>query len=223
MVEISCQGVISSLESLLGPYPMRQNTPCNTPIATSMLRSLLSQSPGVGLRADLVPIAQKLVGTIGFIANNARPDAHFAYCVVARFTRPGALTDLSFAAIVRVAHYLVTTRELALTITPPSGGGHDLFRGFSDASHGNAGDGSSYAGAAILSAGGGAISWKCISSISGDDAPGPMELRMVVVSYKYILGLRTLLKDMHCGLDQQHPSLSPRTRGRLSWRQYISG
>ena len=205
-VEISCQGVISSLESLLGPYPMRQNTPCNTPMATSMLRSLLSQSPGVGLRADLVPIAQKLVGTIGFIANNARPDAHFAYCVVARFTRPGALTDLSFAAIVRVAHYLVTTRELALTITPPSGGGHDLFRGFSDASHGNAGDGSSYAGAAILSAGGGAISWKCISSISGDDAPGSMELRMVVVSYKYILGLRTLLKDMHCGLDQQYPT-----------------
>ena len=204
-VEISCQGVIHSLESLIAPYPMRKGTPCDTPMSTTMLRALLAQEVGTGLREDLVPIAQKLVGTIGFIANNARPDAHFAYCVSARFARPNALTDLSFSAIVRVAHYLVASKDLALTITPPKDG-HDLLRAYSDASHGNAGDGASYAGAVVLSAGGGAIAWKCISSTAGDDASGSMELRMVVVAYKYILGLRTLLRDMHVGLDQTAPT-----------------
>jgi hypothetical protein len=205
-VEISCQGVIRSLESLIRPYPMRPGTPFDTPMSTTMLRSLLAQEAGAGLRADLVPIAQRLVGTIGFIANNARPEAQFAYCVASRFARPGALTDLSFSAVVRVAHYLCATKDLCLTITPPVGGGHDLFRGYSDASHGNAGDGSSYAGAVVISAGGGAISWKCCSSAAGDDAPGSIELRMLVLSYKYILGLRTLLMDMHCGLEQTAPT-----------------
>jgi hypothetical protein len=204
-VEISCQGVITSLASLIAPYPMRAGTPHDTPISTTMLRRLLAQDPGIGLRVDLVPIAQKLVGTIGFVVNNARPEAHFAFSVASRFARPTALTDLSFSAIVRLAHYLVSSRDLVLTITPPADG-HNLFLGYTDASHGNAGNGASYAGAVVMSAGGGAISWKCIASSSGDDAPGSMELRMVVVAYKYILGLRTLLKDMHCGLQQTAPT-----------------
>ena len=111
-------------------------------------------------------------------------DHFYLHCVAARYARPEALTDLAFAAIVRVAHYLVATKHLSLTISPSPHGVGDLLRGYCDASHGNGERGSSYAGAGLLSAGGGAIAWKCISSVSGDDAPGSMELRMVVTTYK---------------------------------------
>ena len=145
-VEITCLGVIRSLAVLVAPYPVEPNTPYNTPMSTSMLHALVTQAPGIGLREDLVPSAQRLTGTIGFIANNARPDAYFAYCVAARYARPEALTDLAFAAIVRVAHYLVETQKLSLTILPSPHGVGDLLRGYCDASHGNGERGSSYAG-----------------------------------------------------------------------------
>ena len=33
----------------------------------------------------MLPLAQQIGGTIGFITNMVRPDCHFAYCVLARY------------------------------------------------------------------------------------------------------------------------------------------
>ena len=58
----------------------------------------------------------------------------------------------------------------------------------------------------VLSSGGGALAWRGFTIRTGDDSPAATELRMVVVAYKCILALRTLLKDMSCGMDQTNPT-----------------
>jgi hypothetical protein len=119
-----------------------------------------------------------------------------------------SLTDFAFRCLLRVAFYLVSTKDLYLTYHPlPPGASHgDLLRCYCDSSHGNAGKGLSYGGFVVLSVSGGAIAWKCLVPKAGDDSPGASELRIAVRAYKCVQGLRTLLLDLGLGLHQLHPT-----------------
>ena len=154
--EISCLGVIKSIEDLLAEHPIDSNVQANSPLPADALRTLRDPATAANpLTPALVPFAQKLAGTIGFVATMARPDAYFAYCVVARHVNEQRLTKHSLKLLLRVGRYLVNTRGMALTLTarPTTAAGWDLFDIYADSSHGNAELGRSYGGFVLLSPG----------------------------------------------------------------------
>jgi len=175
-------------------------------MSTTMLRALSLQEPGLNLRPDLVEPAQRITGLSSFICNHTRPDAYFACGAVAHYMTPDKMTLMAFGAVVRIAHYLVSTQHLTLIITPPRDPSKGLLLGYCDASHGTVEEGGSRAGYVVMSAGGGAIAWKGLTIRSGDDSPAATELRTATMCYKCILGLRMLLSDMQCGLAQAFPT-----------------
>ena len=155
-VQVSCLGVIRSLHDLIAPYPMRRGTSCDSPLPADALNRLrLGPTERNPLRPDLIPAAQRIAGTIGFITNTTRPDAHFGYCVIARYLNEPRFTVLAFEYLVRIANYLDSTKHLCLHLTPPgvTPEGLDLFSGYADSSLGNAGGGLSHGGFLLLSNG----------------------------------------------------------------------
>ena len=84
-IEISCLGVIRALEELLQPHAPDPNMPHDVPLPADAL-SRLREPPSAKnpLIPHLLPEAQRIGGTIGFITNMVRCDAHFAYCVLSR-------------------------------------------------------------------------------------------------------------------------------------------
>jgi hypothetical protein len=69
------------------------------------------------LTPELVPLAQQLAGTVGFVATMARPDAYFGYCAIARHVNAARLTKHSFNMLLRLCHYIVSTKNMVLTLT----------------------------------------------------------------------------------------------------------
>ncbi len=74
------------------------------------------------------------------------------------------MTELVFRLLIRLACYIVSTRDFTLTLRSkaPSGTGTPqdglgLFRGFVDSSHGSGPFGRSYGGFILLNDGGGAL------------------------------------------------------------------
>jgi len=218
--EISCLGVIRSLQDLIAPYPMRAGTPHDVPLPADALSRLRDgASDRYPLRPDLVPIAQRIAGTIGFITNQVRPDAHFAYCVLARYLSEPRMTQRVFDYLIRVGTYLVSTKDLCLTLTSPSisCGGLDLFDIHTDSSMGNVANGLSQGGFVLLSRGqlspdgsrigGGAFAWKCEAPEEGDDSSGAAELRMVTRALKYAVAIRTTQRDLQLGIAPISPTI----------------
>ena len=214
--EISCGAVVRSLSDLIVPYLSYFTSKVPTSPLPENALSLLASPPDhqSSLRLDLLPHAQKIAGTIGFIVNAVRPDGYFGSCVLASYINPNKISELVFRLLIRLARYLVSTRDLTLTLrskAPPSPGaardGLDLFRGFVDSSHGNAPSGRSYGGFVLLCDGGGALAWKMAAPIAGDDSSGAAELRMGTLAYKYILALRTLQMDLDVGVAPTSPTL----------------
>ena len=163
--EISCGAVIRSLNDLVAPYTEFWSTRNHdTPLPVDGLK-LLEYPPDKHntLRPDLLPYAQKIAGAIGFIVNAVRPDAYFAYCVLAGYVNVNMLTEMAFRLLIRIGRYIAHTKDLTLTMrsVPPSKDGTrtclDLFRANVDSSHGNAPGGRSYGGFVLTCVGGGAL------------------------------------------------------------------
>ena len=205
-VEISCRGVLNNLELALRPFPLRKGTPCDTPMATSTLRTLLLERGVAALVPELVPDAQSLIGIISFVVMHVRPDSYFSCNMLAAFVNERSLTQRAFDAIVRLGWYLIESRHLHLVIHPPRRPQDGLLRAYADSSHGNGPNGSSFGGMVVLSAGGGALAWRGMAIKAGDDSPAATELRIIVKAYKCLLALRTLLKDLTCGMEQRGPT-----------------
>ena len=212
--EISCGAVIRSLADLIAPYTSHFSARVPvTPLPVNGLK-LLEYPPDkhAALRLDLLPYAQKIAGTIGFIVNAVRPDAYFAYCVLAGYINATMMNEMVFRLLIRIARYLTNTAKLTLTmrsVAPTKGGarkGLDLFRGFVDSSHGNAPGGRGYGGFVLTCRGGGALAWKCAAPSAADDSTGAAELRMGTLAYKYILALRTLQLDLDVGVAPTLPT-----------------
>jgi hypothetical protein len=158
---ISCEGVILRLEALLREHPPLAGEKTNWPLPAAALRTLdagpTTQYP---LAPHLADIAAPILGTIGFVAGMARPDAYFAFCVLSRYVGSARLTLYVFRRIVCLGHYLVRTRHLHLHVTTPpltrdrEGKTHlDLLSCYVDSSNGNAELGASYGGFVLASRG----------------------------------------------------------------------
>jgi hypothetical protein len=199
---------------------MRNGTHHDVPLpADAMSRLRDGPSERDPLRPDLVPAAQQIAGTIGFITNQVRPDAHFGYCVLARYLTANRLTQRAFDYLVRVGHYIVSTKELCLTLTAPDAvHGHlDLFDIYADSSHGNVAHGLSQGGFVLLSKGqptaggptlgGGAFAWKCEAPPQGDDSTCAAELRMVTRAIKYAIAARIIQTDLDIGIAPSTPTI----------------
>jgi hypothetical protein len=158
---ISCEGVILRLAALLRDLPPEKAEKVDWPLPAVALRTL---AVGPTERCPLVPhladIAAPILGTIGFVAGMARPDAYFAFCVLSRYAGAARLTKYVFRRIVCLGHYLVRTSHLHLHITTPPlsrdarGASHlDLLSCYVDSSNGNAELGASYGGFVLASRG----------------------------------------------------------------------
>ena len=167
---------------------------------------------------ERVPLAQQIGGTVGFITNMVRCDAHFGYCVIARYLSEARLTVLAFRYLLRLAKYIVSTKDLCLTLEAPKGprGSLDLFSVYADSSHGNADDGRSYGGYVLLceddtvlpaSQGRGAFAWKCEAPPDADDSSGGAELKMVTRAVKYTIAARTIQRDLDLGIAPLRPTV----------------
>ena len=214
--EITCKAVIHSLVDLIAPFTEYFSTTVPvTPLPQAALTLLRDQPDDQAtIRPSLIPHAQKIAGTIGFIVTSVRPDAYFAYCVLAAYVNGTRMSELAFRLLIRIARYLTHTIHLGLTlISPPPaplGGaplaGLDFYSTYVDSSHGNAPDGLSYGGFIVVCDGGGALAWKCIAPSAGDDSTGAAELRMGTLAYKYILALRSLQQDLDLGVGPSQPT-----------------
>ena len=213
VTRISCGAVVRNLVDLVAPFlPHFSPMVPATPLPADALKSLRSPpAHQAALCPNLLPHAQKIAGTIGFVVNSVRPDGYFAYCVLAGYCNALMLNEFVFRILIRLARYLTNTAELSLTLhaEPPSKGGPvglDLVRGFVDSSHGNAPEGRSYGGFVLMCKGGGALAWKCAAPTAGDDSTGAAELRMGTLALKYIVALRTLQRDLDVGVAPRFPT-----------------
>ena len=209
--EYTCLGVIKSMDELITPYPLAPGVIDTWPMSGNATRELREPPSDTNpLVPLLIPIARKICGTIGFVVSHVRPDAYFAFCVLARYMGD-RLTKRAFAHLLRLAHYLVRTQDMPLVIhdVPQEGPIWDragVCSAWVDSSHGNAYDGLSYGGFVIMNNGGGALAWKCKAHDIAADSTGAQELIMATACYKYILAMRMLLLDLNVGGDPFAPT-----------------
>jgi hypothetical protein len=158
-----------------------------------------------------VSLARQIMGAVGFVATHVRPDAHFAFCYLARYMGP-RLSKYAFKLVVRLAHYLVDTMHMPLVIhIDPPGGGADgppaLFEVFCDSSHGNAPDGHSFGGFVLMHNVGGALAWKSRNQAFPTGSPGAQELMVATLACYWTLSLRMLLAHLDLGVASVRPTL----------------
>ena len=212
-VEYSCLGVIKNLHDLIKAHGLPPGSSAQWPMSADATRELRDSEPSAKYPhiPEKVELARKICGTIGFVATHTRPDAYFGFCFLARFQGP-RLTERVFTHLLRLAWYLVGTKELPLVIhndrvIPGKAWGRSgLITAWVDSSHGNADGGRSYGGFVIMNNGGGALAWKCIPHPIATDSPGAQELMMGTACLKYIMGMRMLLLDLGVPADEMGPT-----------------
>ena len=87
----------------------------NMPLVLRMAAESANASELAG--AVLLPVAQVLAVTIGFIAASSRPNVYFEYVANARYVNAQRITKRVFCCLVRIARYLLATVYMALTET----------------------------------------------------------------------------------------------------------
>ena len=218
---ISCEGIILRLQRELIPYPLSATETCTWPLSKLAFERLREETQaaapmGTPPTDEHLRAAATLIGLIGFIVGLVRADAYFAYAVLCRFITPTRLSPLAFRSLVRLGHYLVSTRHLALHLSAPAPSQHsdgsaglDLFDTYADAANGNWDLGSGYSGFVLATArdpslssksyGGGALAWRTHLVRAGDDSSGAAELRAATEAYKYTVAARFLQAEL--GID----------------------
>ena len=222
---VSCEGIILRLQRELEPFPLSTNESCNWPLTALAFTRLRAQPAPIAERANTEHLrtAATLLGIIGFITALVRADGYFAYAVLCRFATPDRLSPLAFRCIIRLGHYLVATRRLALHLTAPAPSSHsdgapglDLYDTYADASNGDWDSGSGFAGFVLttrrdadqppLSYGGGALAWRAHAVRAGDDSSGAAELRSAATAYKYTLSARLLQAELRVDIAPTRPT-----------------
>ena len=204
-VELSCRGVISHLAPLLAPYlPLPGDSAYPLPRDASLRRRDPS-GPAAALRDDKVPEAQKLAGIVGFVATKVRADVAYGFVLLAPFIRVGALTDLAWRLLLRVANYLLVSIDLPLVLAVGGQLRHGLeiddapgaphYSVYVDSSHGNAELGKSVGGL-VMKGDGGANYWKVVTPERVSDSSGGAELITATIALKTTLGVNMLLSDL---------------------------
>jgi len=214
-IELTCVGVIKSIQQLIAAHPAPGGRVHATPMPADAPRRLLTEtdpedgSPG----PEIISLARSVGGAVGFVTTHVRAEGYFPYCALSRYMGP-RLTWYAFKLLIRLGHYLVSTMDMPLVIySSPrpriSGawGSEGVFEVFCDSSHGNAPDGSSHGGFVLMNRGGGALAWKCRAQALATDSPGAQGLLMTTLAYRWTLSLRMLLADLEIGAELVDPTI----------------
>jgi hypothetical protein len=193
------------LVPLLAPY-LPLPTEATYPLPrTASLRLRDPTIAGASLLDDKVPEAQKIGGIVGFVVTKVRADAALGYVLLAPYLRVGALTAVAWGYLLRLAAYLVATIDLPLVLACGGSLRHGLegahlfgvphYQLYVDSSHGNAEEGKSIGGFAMLGDGG-ANYWKVVTPERVADSSGNSELIVATLALKTTLGVNTLLESL---------------------------
>ncbi len=111
-----------ALAPLVASHPLPRANMDDTPMARDMHLALRmapeSTHASDQIDASLLPSAQVLAGTIGFVAASSRPGVYFACIVTARHVNAQRITRRVFGCLVRIARYLLATADMALALRP---------------------------------------------------------------------------------------------------------
>jgi len=155
---------------------------------------LLPPSAANPLRPDLLTAARRIGGTVGFVVTMVKAEAYLAFCILSRYLNEQRLTFYAFECLLRLGHYLVTTKDLALTLRwVPAG---TELEAWVDSSLGGIADGRSQGGAFGCFRSSGALFWTSSAPSTAADASGAMELHQGVRCVKAVTGLRILLREL---------------------------
>ena len=192
--ELTCGATLDSLATLLVKHPLAAGVSVQYPLSPSAM-SLLHAGPSESspLLPELVPAARQIAGTVGFIAG-VRFDVLLSFCVLSRHVSAERLTAVAWRELLRMAHYLVATRDLALTLrkVPASCQLH----GWVDSALGNDVDGRSFGGFYLGFPGSGAVLASCSSPGMTAESSGAVELIQGVRCIKAALGVRVFLREL---------------------------
>ena len=96
---------MDNLAAELARHEFSPHLSTSAPLAGDALTKLRA-GPSISnpLVPSMVTPARRIIGTVGFIVG-VRPDARFAFCVLARHVNETTLTDYAWHEILRLGHY----------------------------------------------------------------------------------------------------------------------
>ena len=203
---LTCTSSIDQLKLILVDHPLDENLSFDCPIAHDALPRLFT--PPCATLNPLVPEhlhnARRIIGLTSFVSS-IRTEVILAFKVLARFVNERRFTHSAWREIRRLAKYLVSIRELGLTLIQTNGS----LSGYVDSSLNNGPDGRSYGGFALQFSSPTAVSGSFLVSCNlppnACDSSGATELFQSVRCVKAITGIRTFLKEL--GFQQLHPTI----------------
>ena len=207
---MGCPGKLDLLESLIKDHPLPHNKSCQYPMYPQDVSGFAeppNDTTNKLMSGQLRTLAAALLGLIGWIVFNFRPDAYLAYIILSQFVRKNC-TELVWAGILRLAHYLVSTKTLELTyrrmISPEASPEWAMT---TDSALFSASHGGSIAGYAIgIHIGknidgqdipNAPIIWRSYAQDAVVDSSGAAELTALATGYKALLGLRLNLIELN--------------------------
>ena len=117
-LSLTCGKLLASMEALLLPYPTL--TIFDTPMAAdSLTRIRATASDDNPLLEHKVSEARSILGLGLFITRGVRTDALFPALALSSYI-VNNLTTVVWDALLRWAHYLVQTKNMALVLRPPA-------------------------------------------------------------------------------------------------------
>ena len=142
---LTCTSSIDQLELILNEFPLETFLSFNVPIAHDALQRLLAPPCATNpLVLEHLHNARRIIGLTSFVSS-IRTEVSFPFKVLARFVNERRFTHYAWREIRRLAKYLVTTRDLGLTLIQTNGS----LSAYVDSSLNNGPDGRSYGGFAL--------------------------------------------------------------------------
>ena len=194
--DITCSAVIDSLAEILKAHPLPPGYSCAAPLGKDALaelqRAVVDMGPVDPMR---LKAARSILGTIGFIATTVRADAYFPFVALARYVNEQRLSPKAWTELLRLGHYLVSSRDLPLTLRHVADGTE--MEVWVDSSMGNGPRGTSYGGYHARFPSSGALIWSSSAPPNSADSSGVCELFQGVHAIKAATGVRVLLRELH--------------------------
>jgi len=192
--ELSVGTSMDNLAEILSSHPLPPGFTCAYPLspdAPAMLRlGVTARDP---LVPHLLPVAQRLCGLATWVTV-VRYEVLLSLRMLSRHVSEDRLTSYVFRELLRLAHYLVRTREVPLVIRAVPEG--TQIRAWFDSSLANSPDGLSWGGCCVGYEGSGALLCLCTTPSKAADSSGVCELNQAVQCVKAVLGLRIFLREL---------------------------
>ena len=192
--ELSVGASLDGLASVLLEFPLPAGMTSAYPLSPDA-PSRLQAEPGElsPLAPGRLSAAQRLCGIAGW-TTIVRHDVLLALRLLSRYVTPERLTEYVFNEILRLCHYLVSTRHMALVLRRVPRGRQ--LQAWVDSSLANAFGGRSMGGFCIGYEGSGALLCVCGAPATVAESSGVTELHQAVLCTKAVIGMRIFLREL---------------------------